>query len=40
VVIAVALQNGKVWHQRANEVARDLLRYYFAERGYRGVEAP
>jgi len=40
VVIAVLLQNGKVWHQKANEVARDLLRHYFAERGYRGVEAP
>lgn len=40
VVVSVVLQNGKVWHQKANEVARDLLRQYFADRGYRGVDAP
>ena len=40
VVVSVLLQNGKVWRRKANEVARDLLRQYFADRGYRGVVAP
>lgn len=40
VIISVLLQNGKVWHRKANEVARDLLRQYFADHGYRGVVAP
>lgn len=38
VVVTVMLQNGDVWRERANEVARDLLRVYFA--GTRGVESP
>ena len=40
IVIAVLLQNGRIWHRKANEVARDLLRHYFSERGIRGVTAP
>jgi penicillin-binding protein A len=32
VVVAVMLQNGIVWRRKANEVARDLLRCYFAGR--------
>ncbi len=40
VVVTVLLQNGKVWHRKANEVARDVLRQYFADRGVRGITAP
>jgi cell division protein FtsI/penicillin-binding protein 2 len=40
VIVSVLLQNGKVWHQKANEVARDLLRQYFVDRGHRGIDAP
>ena len=40
IVLAVLLQNGRIWHRKANEVARDLLRYYFAQRGVLGVTAP
>jgi cell division protein FtsI/penicillin-binding protein 2 len=40
IVVSVLLQNGRVWHKKANEVARDLLRSYFAERGVRGVSDP
>jgi cell division protein FtsI/penicillin-binding protein 2 len=32
VAVAVMLQNGEVWRRKANEVARDLLRCYFAGR--------
>ena len=38
VIVTVLLQNGKVWHRRANEVARDVLRSYFV--GRRGVSDP
>lgn len=38
VVVTVMLQNGEVWREKANEVARDLLRYYF--QGRRGVTTP
>jgi len=40
VVVSVLLQNGPVWRRKANEVARDLLRSYFAARGVKGVTAP
>ena len=40
VVVAVLLQNGRVWRRKANEVGRDLLRQYFADRGVRGISAP
>lgn len=40
LVVAVLLNNGEIWRQKANEVARDLLRYYFAERSARGVTSP
>lgn len=40
LVVSVLLQNGPVWHRKANEVARDLFRSYFAARGVRGVTAP
>lgn len=32
VAVAVMLQNGPVWRRKANEIARDLLRCYFAGR--------
>jgi len=40
IAVSVLLRNGRVWHQRAAEVARDLLRCYFHERGARGVVNP
>jgi cell division protein FtsI/penicillin-binding protein 2 len=40
VVVAVLLQNGRVWHRRANQIGRDMLRQYFADRGAPGVTAP
>ena len=40
VVVSVLIQNGKVWRRKANEVARDMLRAYFASRGYRGITSP
>jgi peptidoglycan glycosyltransferase len=40
VVVSVLLENGAGWREKANEVGRDLLRSYFAARGYRGVTVP
>jgi cell division protein FtsI/penicillin-binding protein 2 len=40
LVVSVLLENGSVWRQKANEVARDLLRTYFAGKGVRGVTPP
>lgn len=40
IVVSVLLRNGAVWRQRAAEVARDLMRAYFYERGVRGVVNP
>jgi penicillin-binding protein A len=40
VVVSVLVQNGRVWRQRANEIARDMLRAYFASKGRRGVTDP
>jgi cell division protein FtsI/penicillin-binding protein 2 len=38
VVVTVMLENGDVWRETANEVARDLLRVHFA--GRHGVQSP
>ncbi|MBN2195468.1 MAG: penicillin-binding protein [Polyangiaceae bacterium] len=40
VVVSVLLKNGSVWRRKANEVARDMMRAYFAARGFRGITAP
>ena len=40
IVVSVLIQNGKVWRRKANEVARDVLRAYFADHGWRGVTHP
>jgi cell division protein FtsI/penicillin-binding protein 2 len=40
IVVGVLLLNGDVWRRKANELARDLLRVYFAARGVRGVSDP
>jgi penicillin-binding protein A len=40
IVVTVLLNNGPVWHQKANEVARDLLRAYFHGKKRRGVTDP
>lgn len=40
IAIAVLLQNGKVWRRKANEVARDILREYFASKGTPLVTSP
>ncbi len=38
VAVTVMMQNGQVWRRKANELARDLLRVYFA--GHPGVSDP
>jgi cell division protein FtsI/penicillin-binding protein 2 len=38
IVVTVMLENGQVWREKANQVARDLLRVYFA--GAPGVDSP
>jgi penicillin-binding protein A len=40
VVVTVLIENGRVWRRKANEVARDVLRVYFASRRFRGVTDP
>ncbi len=40
IVLSVLVENGTVWRRKANEVARDVLRAYFAERGSAGVTHP
>jgi cell division protein FtsI/penicillin-binding protein 2 len=39
IVVSVLLQNGEIWHRRANEIARDVMRSYFSDRGVRGVQS-
>jgi cell division protein FtsI/penicillin-binding protein 2 len=39
IALSVLLNNGQVWHNRAAEVARDVLRAYFHERHTPGVTA-
>jgi peptidoglycan glycosyltransferase len=40
IAISVLLNNGEVWHNRAAEVARDVLRAYFRERGLPHIADP
>jgi cell division protein FtsI/penicillin-binding protein 2 len=40
VALSVLLENGDGWRRKANEVGRDVLRAYFAARGYRGITKP
>ncbi|HLV68789.1 MAG TPA: penicillin-binding transpeptidase domain-containing protein [Polyangiaceae bacterium] len=40
VALSVLLQNGRVWHRRAAEVARDVLRAYFHARGRPSIRDP
>ncbi len=40
LVLSVMLNNGPTWRRKANEVARDVFRAYFAARGVPGVTAP
>jgi cell division protein FtsI/penicillin-binding protein 2 len=40
IVVSVLLENGAVWRRKAAEVARDMLRSHFAEKGLRGVRGP
>ena len=40
VVISVMLENGAVWRQKANELARDLLRSYFHTHGRPWISEP
>jgi len=40
VVVSVMLVNGGVWRRKANELARDMMRAYFHDRGRRGVSDP
>jgi cell division protein FtsI/penicillin-binding protein 2 len=40
IVISVMLLNADVWRSKANEVARDMLRVYFAGRGRSGIADP
>ncbi len=40
LIVSVLLQNGGVWRRKAEEVARDFLRYYYAERRLAGVSKP
>lgn len=40
VIVSVLLENGGVWRRKGAEVARDVLRAYFAARGTAGVRPP
>jgi cell division protein FtsI/penicillin-binding protein 2 len=40
VAVAVLVVNGPVWQEKANVLARDVLRAYFAARAVRGVTRP
>ncbi len=40
VAVAVLVVNGPTWHVKANVVARDVLRAYFAQQGAPGVSRP
>lgn len=40
IVVGVLLHNDRLWHRKANEVARDLFRIHFANSGTRGVTSP
>jgi penicillin-binding protein A len=40
IVVSVMLLNADVWRSKANEVARDMMRVYFAGRGRSGIADP
>jgi penicillin-binding protein A len=40
IVVSVMLENGAVWRQKANELARDLLRSYFHAHGRPWIKDP
>lgn len=40
IVVSVMLENGSVWRQKANELARDLLRSYFHAHGRPWISDP
>ncbi len=40
LIVSVLLQNGAVWRRKAAEVARDLMRFYFLQRGATGITMP
>jgi penicillin-binding protein A len=40
IVVSVMLENGAVWRQKANELARDLLRNYFHAHGRPWIKDP
>jgi cell division protein FtsI/penicillin-binding protein 2 len=40
LIVSVLLENGSVWRRKAAEVARDVLRSYFAARRAPGIRAP
>jgi penicillin-binding protein A len=40
VAVAVLVVNGPSWQVKANVLARDVLRAYFAEQGVQGVSRP
>ena len=40
VAVAVLVVNGPIWQVKANVLARDVLRAYFAEQGVQGVSRP
>ena len=40
IVVSVMLLNADVWRSKANEIARDMMRVYFAARGKPGIVDP
>jgi cell division protein FtsI/penicillin-binding protein 2 len=40
VAVAALVVNGPAWQVKANVIARDVLRAYFAEQGVQGVTRP
>jgi peptidoglycan glycosyltransferase len=40
VVVSVVLLNSDLWQQKGQQLARDLLRFYFARQGQAGVVSP
>jgi hypothetical protein len=40
VAVAALVVNGPMWQVKANVIARDTLRAYFAEQGAEGVTRP
>jgi len=40
IAVAVMLANGERWWRKSNEVARDVLRAYFARKAVDGISHP